>query len=626
VHTLLNIPFLIILTFVLLGITLTYLHQPKNDPNHYTQLSENFEKQTTIHFRIKERLKPTSYYEKYIIDIQSVNNQSVTGRLLLQVPKDRVSFICTIGDSYITYARIKSIPKPQNPYQFDYSNYLARQYIFHRVTAGINELIPTPTSKISIYRSADLIRRNINQKLKGYDFSHKQLSIINALLLGQRQDVDIDTLRDYQNAGAVHLLAVSGLHVGVLLMLLNFLLKPLGYFNRKGKIIKTICIIILLWCFAVIAGLSPSVLRAVTMFSFMSIGMHIRSKTSIYNSLIVSMFILLCFRPLLLFSVGFQLSYLVVFAIIWIQPSLATLYRPRFYIDKILWNTFSVTIAAQLGVFPLSLFYFHQFPLLFFVANLMIIPILGFILGFGILVILLSVLKLLPDWMALIFGACIDFMNSIVHWVSKQEVFIRTDISFSWKFLVATYLLIISVVYMLKKYDLQKVYWVLASIVLTISIVIYEKIYFHHKEEFVVFHQPGQTVIGVLQNRHFNIYSKDSISEVTKQYILTPYRIANQSDHMANKTLKNSYTYRGKTILIIDKSGIFNIKGISPEIIILTNSPKIHLQRVIEMLQPKLVIADGSNYPSNLNQWEKTCIQQKVPFHRTDKKGVFILK
>ncbi|AXT51533.1 ComEC family competence protein [Aquimarina sp. BL5] len=618
----------VIITFIFFGIILVQIHHPKNDPNHYTNLSTNEYQATpvTIRFYIKERLKPTSYYEKYVITLQSIENKKVIGYLLLQIPKKNLETPLTTGESYLTYSKIQSISKPLNPNQFDYAHYLSQQYIFHKVTIGFNQLICTKASVISIYRIAAFIRNDINQKLARYHFTQKQLSIINALLLGQRQNIDSETFADYRDAGAIHILAVSGLHVGILLIILNLILNPLNRFRKNGKIIKTFIIILLLWCFAVIAGLSPSVLRAVTMFSFIAIGMHIRSKTSIYNALIVSMFILLCLRPLLLFSVGFQLSYLAVFAIVWIQPSIAKLYRPKFYIDKVLWETFTVTIAAQLGLLPLTLFYFHQFPLLFFIANLVIIPVLGIILGFGILVIILAEVKILPNWIASTFGNCINAMNYVVHWVSKQETFLVTHISFSWRMLLIGYILIISLIFAFKKFNLRRIVVFIVSIILLLFNLMYEKQQNNEKEELIVFHNQRNTTLGMLQNQSLTIYSKDSISTMSKNFLLNGYLIENNSRFTANKKLNNVYSYKEKTMLVIDSIGIYNIKELHPDVVILTNSPKIHLNRVIETLQPKQIIADGSNYRSYLDKWELTCKQKKIPFHRTDKKGAYIFK
>ncbi|WP_027393910.1 ComEC/Rec2 family competence protein [Aquimarina latercula] len=617
--------FLVVITFTMFGITMVKINNPKNNSEHYTHLIEQDNNPTVLNFHIKERLKPSTYYEKYIVSLSSINKENVNGEFLLQIVKDSVNHKLITGDSYITFNTLESIPTSLNPNQFDYANYLKQQYIFHKISLEHKELIPTNSPVFSIYRIAHSIRTDIYQKLALYNFSNKQLSILNALLLGQRQDIDSATFKDYRDAGAIHILAISGLHIGILLIILSSILKPLDYFTKNGKVVKTIFIILLLWCFAIIAGLSPSVLRAVTMFSFVAIGMHIRSKTSIYNSLIVSMFILLCLRPLLLFSIGFQLSYLAVFSIVWIQPSLVKLYTPRFFIDKKLWETLTVTIAAQLGLLPLLLFYFHQFPLLFFISNLIIIPFLGIILGLGIIVIFLAEMHLLTDWIALTFGNFINLMNFIVHKVSEQEKFIITNIYFSSKMLITAYGCIISLIFLLKKRCAIRVLTVLISSLLFLSTVIYERHLNLGKEELIIFHNYRNSTLGVLQNQYLRLFSKDSISISTKTYLLKNYLIENDSKLLSTEKLNNIYYYKTKIILVIDNSGIYKLEKLHPDIIVLTNSPKLHIERMIQTLQPTLIVADGSNYKSYLDQWEKSCLKQNIPFHRTDKKGAFIL-
>ncbi len=620
--------FLMIVVFVVFGITLVKIHDSKERSTHYSHFIDIESETNTIGMRfcIKERLKSTSYYHKYIVSAQYINNNVVTGKLLLKIPKDSISSTLDIGNTFTTYTKLKSIPKPLNPYQFDYADHLSKQYVFHQITVKPNQLIDNNTTEGSVFWVADNIRKAINLELKKYAFDQKQLSIINALLLGQRQDISQETFDEYKNAGAIHILAVSGLHVGILLMILNFVFMPLDRYLQKGRTIKLIITIALLWCFAIIAGLSPSVLRAVTMFSFIAVGMQIRSKTSIYNSLFISAFILLCFNPLLLFSIGFQLSYLAVFAIVWLQPIIAQQYHPRYFITKKLWETFTVTISAQLGLLPLTLFYFHQFPLLFFVSNLIIIPFLGAILGLGILVILLALTGLLPQSIATLFGLCIDFMNTSIHWIAQQDEFLITNIPFSRGMLMILYLVIISSILVFQKYEIKRVYGLVISILSMLLVLTSEKHTTLAKQELIIFSNQRNTSIGVLQDQQLKIYSKDSILKKTKDFLFGNYLVQNHADLENNSQLKNIYRYKEKTILIIDSSSIYSLKAFRPDIILLSNSPKIHLDRVIDSLHPKQIISDGSNYRSYVDAWEVSCRKKEIPFHRTDKKGAFILK
>ena len=159
----------------------------------------------------------------------------------------------------------------------------------------------------------------IIKNLENHHFKKEELSVVIALILGQQQDISKEVLRDYQYAGAVHILSVSGLHVGFILLFITTLLKPIPN-SRKGTIVKLIITLVSLWAFGLLAGMAPSVVRSVTMFSFVAIGLFLRRSVNIYHSLLVSMLLILLFRPSFLFDVGFQLSYLALFFIVWLQP------------------------------------------------------------------------------------------------------------------------------------------------------------------------------------------------------------------------------------------------------------------------------------------------------------------
>jgi competence protein ComEC len=209
--------------------------------------------------------------------------------------------------------------------------------------------------------------------------------------------------------------------------------------------------------FAFVAGLSASVVRAVTMFTFLAIGLSFQRKNVVEFSLIASMFFLLIIKPMFLFDVGFQLSYLAVFGIIWVQPTLYKFWTPKLKIVNKFWQLFTVSIAAQAGILPLSLFYFHQFPGLFIASNLVVIPFLGAILIGGIVIILLSLINLLPQFLATIYGFVIAKMNNFVSWISDQEQFLFKDLSVSFLMMIASYLGIIFLVSFLMHRSSKKI-------------------------------------------------------------------------------------------------------------------------------------------------------------------------
>lgn len=613
------------ITMTSLGILIYNTHDQSNFKNHYSHhISEEKQKAFPITFKIRERLKPGNYNDKYVIDILKIDGKNVNGKSLLNIKKDATDNLYEIDDVLMMTESFRVFTKPTNPNQFDYGNYLRKQYVHHQLFTENSHVLSIKSKRSSIFGYAAAIRTHINEKLENYNFKPEELAIINALILGQRQDMTKEIYDSYTDAGAIHILAVSGLHVGLILLLLNIGLRPIERI-KNGKIIKVILIVILLWSFAIIAGLSASVTRAVTMFSIVAIAMHWKRPTNIFNTLAISMFVLLLVKPMFLFDVGFQLSYVAVLAIVSIQPLLYKLWQPKWKIADYFWQIFTVTVAAQFGVIPLSLYYFHQFPSLFFVSNLAIIPFLGVILGLGILVILLAVLNALPQFFADIYGYIISLMNTVVAWVSHQETFLFKNISFNEVQVFTCYLLILTITFWYKKPNYKRLVFVCISILCLQSAWLFTD-YQNSNNEFVIFHKSRKTLIAQKTNSSLHISHNFDSTSWSRDKIITNFNVGNFIITNTLDSLKSIYTFKDKTILVVDSLGVYEVKSFNPDYVLLCNSPKINIGRLIDSINPKYIIADGSNYTSYVKRWEETCLKRKLPFHHTRKKGAFIIK
>lgn len=606
------------------GVLVTSFHNQQNFSNHYTQvISTESDSLKTIKFRIREVLKPGNYYDKYVIDLLKVSDKNTSGKTLLNIQKDTLQIPLKVDNVYVSRTDFKNLIQPLNPNQFDYKNYLKKKYIYHQLFITNESLLTVESKTITLFGIADNIRQHINKKLKPYHFKPDELAIINALLLGQRQDISEEVYTSYANAGAIHILAISGLHVGIVLLILSFILNPLERF-KHGKLIKTILLVSILWSFALIAGLSASVTRAVTMFSIVAIALNLKRPTNIYNTLAISMFVILLFKPLFIFDVGFQLSYLAVFAIVVIDPLLYDFWKPKSWIIDKFWHTFTITISAQFGIIPVSLYYFHQFPGLFFISNLIIIPFLGIILGIGIIVILLAVLNILPQFGTFIYGYIISLMNSFVGWVSKQEAFLLKDISFSLLYVIVSYVLIITFVRLLFKRNYSNLKLFLIAILIVQGAFIYNE-FSKPSNDFIVFHKSRYSLLGnTINNKIVVANDFDSILK-SKNKIIKDYVVGNDINNIEEEAISPIYLLNKKHLLVIDSLGIYNIQSLKPDFVLLRQSPKINLNRLIDSLKPKQIIADGSNYKSYIARWEHICKKRKIPFHQTSKKGAFII-
>ena len=608
-----------------IGVLAANLHDEKNVSNHYTnQISIENDSLKTITFRIRDVLKSGNFYDKYVIDLLEIDGCKVKGKSLLNIQKDSLQATLKVDDVFISKTAFKNVMHPLNPHQFDYKNYLEKKYIYHQLVTSNEFLFKVSSNTHTLFGLASNIREYIHSKLKFHHFKPDEFAIINALLLGQRQDISKEIYSSYTNAGAIHILAVSGLHVGVILIILSFVFKPIESF-KHGKLIKTILLVVTLWCFALIAGLSASVTRAVTMFSIVAIAINLKRPTNIYNTLAISMFTILLFKPMFLFDVGFQLSYLAVFAIVTIDPLIYKWWKPKSKIIDFYWHTLTITLSAQLGVIPISLYYFHQFPSLFFISNLVIIPFLGLILGLGILIIVLAVLNLLPQFIANTYGRIIGLMNDFVGWVSRQESFLLKDIAFSFFYVLVSYLTIIHLIKLLKKWHYSNLKYLLITIILFQSVIIYTS-YNKPKNEFIVFHKNRHSLIGnTIHNKMIVAHDFDSLSKV-KNNIVSDYVVGNYIDIIERDSLQSIYLLNNKKLLVIDSLGIYNIKSFEPDYLLLRQSPKINLNRLIDSIKPKYIIADGSNYKSYIEAWETICKKRELPFHQTSKKGAFIIE
>ncbi|WP_340154231.1 ComEC/Rec2 family competence protein [uncultured Winogradskyella sp.] len=611
------------LSMVGVGIISYQLQDETQRPNHYTNLdtSKNY---NTIVFQIEERLKRDSYNDKYIVSVKSINNQKALGHLLINIKQDSLSKPYNIDDVFLVLSELKVIQKPLNPFQFDYSQYLELKQVYHQLYLTPRNILQLSNSKSTLSGYADQLRTKINLKLIEAGFKGDELSIINALLLGQRQTIDKTIYNNYVNSGTIHILAISGLHIGIILWILNFIFRPLLYL-KYGHFLRPIILVTILWSFAIIAGLSPSVTRAVTMFSIISIAMHLKRPTNIYNTLTLSAFVILLFKPTFLFSVGFQMSYLAVIGIVSVQPIIYRLWKPKYIIPDKLWQIFTVTLAAQAGVVPISLFYFHQFPGLFFISNIVVIPFLGLILGFGLLIIVFALIGFLPQPIVSIYSYIIESLNNFIAWVAQFEDFLFRDIPFTITQAIIAYFIIIAIVQVYKNRNFK---WTVVSL---IAILTLQGVYFYNNhqtqnKEFIVFNKSRYSMIGIKENEELTMFHNLDSIQLESNHAIKNYKVGKSIDVLISDSLQSVYQYNDKVILVIDSLAVYKNITFQPHYILLRNSPKLNLNRLIDSLKPQQIIADASNYKSYLNRWKATCKHKKIPFHQTSEKGAFIIK
>jgi len=562
---------------------------------------------------VEKVLKPSPFNSQYEFQLHTLNQHSVVGKLLLSLKNDSLNHNLQVDDRLRIVGRIQKITSSKNPYQFDYAEYMRKQGIEHRINIQKAQLNSLPKNKQTWRGMAYGFREYLISKLEKQGFQSDNESVIKALVLGDRTDISTELKRDYADARALHLLAISGLHIGVLLLLLNGLFSPLLQW-KHGGFVRLLLVVSCLWIFAFITGLSASVMRSVTMFSAVALGIALKRSKSQFQTLLISLFVLLLIRPNFIYDVGFQLSYLAVFGILWLMPVAMQFWKPLWWIVMKIWQLIALGTIAQLCVLPLSLYYFHQFPLLFLVANLVIVPFMGLLLGGGVLVVLVSALNINIPIIIKGYDFLMSFMNGLIYWVADQDTLVIRNIPFGTFELICVFVGVLGLGLWLEKPNQRKIFIPLLAGCILIGGIHYQENQKAHQDSLWIFHRNRQTIIAQKKGIQLRLYQhKDSIKN--KLTLLENFKMKERIQFV--DTVPHRNVFLESNLLVVDEKKVIIPIGNQPPNILLTQSPKIHLKELIDSLKPQKIIADGSNYPTLVRQWEETCKREKISFHNT---------
>ncbi|GIV36751.1 MAG: competence protein [Cyclobacteriaceae bacterium] len=469
---------------------------------------------------------------KYTARITHVFTDSLwkeaSGKVLLYLGKQGFETPFNYGDRLLISGMPQPIRPPMNPGEFDYRRFLSFKNIYSQHFIGntkhVTWLENAPPNRIQAF--AYRMRHKARQILDEHLPHNRQRAVAYALLLGITDALDNELSAAYAAAGAMHVLAVSGLHVGIIYGLILLLLKPAAR-STPGRWFIAGISIAALWFYAIFTGLSPSVLRAVTMFSFVLLAQPLHYRTNIYNILAASAFTLLVFNPFLIMSVGFQLSYLAVLAIVYLYPLLYHSWDAPGWIGDKIWQITSVSLAAQVGTFVPGLLYFHQFPTYFLLSNLFVIPVSTLILIMGLLLILIHALGLPAAWPGKVLQWLIDGLNYVVQTAERlphaliEPVYIST--LQSWMIII----LIISLLVLLRK---RSAYWTATAFIATVIFAFIQWKRFAENIRpawFIVYHTPGYRTIEIAEGRTAYCYADSMLLADAEQlrFRIRPNRI-----------------------------------------------------------------------------------------------------
>lgn len=497
--------------------------------------------------------------------------------------------------------RFESLPQPHrpplNPYQFDFGSYLTAQgfsasvYIKEKVT-----FFRDPQAPFMLRPFFEAWRMKAIALFEPHEINKRELGVISALVLGKREFVDEDIRKAFADAGTVHILAVSGLHVGIIYLFISFIFGKI-FRGRGMRFVRLFLGLLVLWVYAGITGFSPSVLRAATMFSFIALGKEFSRFGSIYNMLAASATILLLANPFLLVQVGFQLSYLAVLGIVIVHPMVYPAYAaPWLWLDK-LWSLLVVSFAAQLATFPLTVHYFHQFPNYFLLSNLLVIPAATVLLYSGIIAILTAWIPVWSDVVFYITGLVAKTLNEAVLLFGKLPSPVSRGLYLNFFEVSVLYLLAGLAFLALKDPRRGRLAMALVALCAFTASFGFRKIGSVYDREMIVFHSEGQSAVAVVKGSSAVIHQWNTpyAKEKSLYFASDSYFQKKGVRNTAVESNTNPIVFEDKLMAVVTSIEELHLwSRIDPDYVLLHGNFKLSQRDSITIPQDIVVIIDGS--------------------------------
>jgi len=558
---------------------------------------------------------PTSKEKYYVYDIEAMqvigdsSYQHVQGSIRLYLRRtDTLKYRPQAGDLIAVRGKPFRIPSPKNPHEFDYAAYMADQNIFFQQFVAPDQIqLIRPKERISLLHEVYRIRQYFESMIKLHIEDKNDQAIALALLIGNKDYLNNDIKQSYAAAGAMHVLAVSGLHVGIIYLLIQWFFKPI-----KSRIatayVAPIISILCLWLYALITGFSPSILRAVTMFSVMIFGQSLDRKPNIYNSITFSAFALLITDPNFLFSVGFQLSYLAVLGIVYLYKKFYHLYYFDYWLSDKIWSLMCVSVAAQIATFPISIYYFHQFPTYFLFSNLVVIPAAFLIMALGVSLFVLGQWAVF-DFVGIALEFTIRVLNGFVNWIYDMPWSLV-----DWLYLseLQTILIYASILWIILFFHANKFQYLIVLSITTILISLDGawKIFAQAKQDrTIIYHLRGSHLMDRITGLSARLTTLSPIKNlVLAKYQVEPNRLSNGLARINDYHLieKDSYAIGNFGFLrIYSQSRVFHLFGpiqaseilirLKTEYLIISNNAPISIEQLEDFFEFDHLILDSSN-------------------------------
>ena len=495
--------------FFSVGVFSHYWHSKKSE-------IPNFQGKQTVVFQINKKLNSNKKYRKYEVLAKTEKNEI---NAILYVPKEEKQL--DFKNYYQTKVYINKVESPKNDFQFDYAKYLARKGIYYQSFAT-DEILEAPKKTLTISEKIRQERLEILNTIDGSKLPKREREFLKGIILADRTEMDAEMVSDFSKSGLVHFLAISGTHLAIIFWLILYLLKPI--FPAKFRKIPIVLSLLFIWSFTIFIDYGSSVVRSCLMITAYYSFVLLQRKPDLLHAMAIAGFAILIFDTHQVFDVGFQLSFVAVFGIFWLNtPILKNLPRPKNKIQDFLFNVVSMSLAAQMVTLPLVIFYFHQYSFLSIVANVIIVPFSEIIIIFSLLMTVLFAFKLEFSWLSFIYEKLVDFLLKSIHFFADQDWFFIKNIPLNWVELIILFV----VIFLLRGLFLHQSKTMLRFLGIALLFfmvrIIVDFYQFKKTETLVVENFNQKTIIQKEGNRAIFWVDKKSNNEMLKRFIIEPY-------------------------------------------------------------------------------------------------------
>lgn len=441
-----------------------------------------------------------------VSDLTGTEPLRTSGSIVLTSLKEPALAAFLPGDRVIFSCSPEEIKNMGNPYEFDFKYYMESRGTRYQAFIGSKDLIFVRHPPRNSLRTLPvIIRKKIISMFRTCGVSEERLPLVAAITLGEKSNLDPEQKQYFIKAGIMHIMAVSGLHA---VILSYFIFSILFFLKGKNNILRVIITILILWLFAFITGMSPSVVRAVLMFSFLQAGKLLKRPVNSLNSVLASATVLLLLRPSVIFDAGFLLSYSAVIFIIAFYNDIYRIFTLKNKIADLLWQSAAVTIAAQAGTLPLTIMLFNRFPVLFLFTNIIIVPVSSLLIIAGCIIPVSCHIPVIRELSGFILDK-LTWLTAVLTEKAASIPFSSIDnIGLSVPECIAlTVFITLLFIFLLKEKSRVKMLHVLSSLLLFILLATVRNVSTSLTSELVVYNTPGFSTIGIRTGKRLIIYS-----------------------------------------------------------------------------------------------------------------------